>query len=186
MRRLRVFNSVSLDGYFTDSKGDISWAHRRDPEFDEFVSSNAQGGGVLVFGRVTYDMMVSYWPTEEAMKNMPEVARGMNDAQKIVFSRSMQKASWKNTRVINGDIAAEMRRLKGESGPDMVILGSGSIVAQLSDARLIDSYQLVMNPIALGAGRTMFERMEQPLNFKLCDTRTFQNGNVVLEYDLAG
>src|SRR5882762_1668430 len=88
MRKLGVFESVSLDGYFADAKGDISWAHAGDdPEWNSYVSDNAKGGGGLMFGRVTYDMMVKYWPTPAAAKNDPEVAKGMNDLPKYVFSK---------------------------------------------------------------------------------------------------
>ena len=90
MRKLSVFNSVSLDGYFTDAKGDMSWAHKSDPEFDAFTSENAKGGGTLLFGRKTYEMMVSFWPTPAAMEQMPDVAKGMNSLEKIVFSRTLQ------------------------------------------------------------------------------------------------
>ncbi|HVO31544.1 MAG TPA: dihydrofolate reductase family protein [bacterium] len=186
MRTLSVFNQVSLDGYFVDKNGEMRFAHKEDPEWLAFASENASGGGVLVFGRVTYDMMASYWPTPEARKNAPIVAERMNSLPKIVFSRTLEKASWNNTTLINGDIAARMRALKAEPGPDMVILGSGTIVAQLTDARLIDSYQVVVNPIVLGAGRTMFDGLKEPLNLALTKTRTFGNGNVVLWYEPRG
>jgi dihydrofolate reductase len=182
MRKLIVFNSISLDGYFTDKNSDMSWAHKHDSEWNEFSSANASGGGVLVFGRVTYDMMVSYWPTPAALEANPAVAEGMNNLPKIVFSRTLDKASWKNTRVVKGDIAAEVRKLKQESGPDMVIMGSGTIVSQLTGARLIDEYQLVLNPIALGAGRTLFDGIKEKVTLGLEKTRAFRNGNVVLWY----
>ena len=91
MRKLDVFNSITLDGYFTDSNGDMSWAHEGgdDPEFAAFTAGNAQGGGTLIFGRVTYELMKSFWPTEQAKRAMPEVAAGMNRMEKIVFSRTL-------------------------------------------------------------------------------------------------
>jgi dihydrofolate reductase len=186
MRKLSVFDTTTLDGYFTDKNNDMSWAHRaNDAEWNEFTAGNASGNGVLVFGRVTYDMMVSYWPTDAARKAMPQVAASMNKSQKIVFSRKLEKAEWNNTRLIKGDIIAETRKLKQESGPDMVILGSGSIVAQFAQAGLIDRYQLVIVPIALGAGRSLFEGVSRRLDFTLQDTRRFRNGNVVLSYAAA-
>src|SRR5205823_12419500 len=118
MRRLVVFNSVTLDGYFAGRNGDLSWAHKDDPEWNAFVAGNARGGGPLLFGRVTYDMMVSFWPTPAAAKSFPEVAKGMNSAQKIVFSRTLDKVSWNNTKLVKGDLAAEVRKLKkGSGGP---------------------------------------------------------------------
>jgi dihydrofolate reductase len=183
MRKLIVFNSVSLDGYFTDDHGDMSWAHQRDAEWGAFVSENASGGGELVFGRVTYDLMAAYWPTATALKGNPVVAQQMNNLPKIVFSRTLAKASWRNTKLIKGDIASAMTGLKQEPGPDMVIMGSGSIVSQLTDARLIDEYQVVLCPIALGSGRTMFQGVKGRLNLTLKKTRAFGNGNVVLWYE---
>jgi dihydrofolate reductase len=137
----------------------------------------------LVFGRITYEMMASFWPTPQAMQMMPAVAEGMNKSPKIVFSRTLDEASWKNTRLIKGDISAQMRALKEETGAGMAILGSGSIVSQLAQAGLIDEYQFVTNPIVLGGGRTMFEGVKEKLHLKLINARTFQNGNVLLRYE---
>ena len=159
MRKLVVFNNVTLDGYFAGPDGDFSWAHSGsdDAEFNAFVADNASGGGQLLLGRVTYDLMVSYWPTPAALKNDPIVAEGMNSMPKVVFSRTMTNASWSNTKLVKGDVAAEVRRLKKAPGPGMAILGSGSIVSQLAPEGLIDEYQIVMNPVVLGKGKTMFD-----------------------------
>jgi dihydrofolate reductase len=106
MPRLIVFNSVTLDGYFTDKDGDMSWAHRQsDPEWDEFVEGNASGGGVLVFGRVTYEMMKSFWPTPAALQHFPVVAERMNSLPKVVFSRTLGQADWNNTKLVKDDLA---------------------------------------------------------------------------------
>jgi dihydrofolate reductase len=184
MQKLIVFNHVSLDGYFVDANGDMSWAHAHndDAEWNAFVAENASGGGTLVFGRITYDLMASFWPTQFALETMPEVAEGMNSLPKIVFSRSMNKTSWSNTKLVKGDIANEIRALKKESGKGIAILGSGSIVSQLANEGLIDEYQVVVNPIVLGRGRTMFAGIEKMLNLKLTKTQAFRNGNVLLCY----
>ena len=102
---------------------------------------------------------------------------------KVVFSRTLEKASWKNTTLVKGDIAAEVRKLKNESGPDMAILGSGSIVSQLAQAGLIDEFQIVVSPIVLGNGKTLFEGVKEKIALKLIKTRPFENGNVVLYYE---
>jgi dihydrofolate reductase len=183
MRRLIAFEAVSLDGFFTDAKGDMSWAHKQDPEWNAFAASNASGDGALLFGRVTYEMMASFWPTPAAMETMPAVAEGMNNMPKVVFSRTLEKASWKNTKLVKGDIVAEVRKMKKESGPGMAILGSGTIVSQLAQAGLIDEFQIVVNPIVLGKGRTLFEGVKEKLALKLIKTRAFGNGNVVLYYE---
>ena len=183
MRRLIVFNSVTVDGYFTGAGGDMSWAHNEDPEWNAFVEENASGGGVLVFGRVTYEMMASFWPTPFALQSYPLVAKQMNDAEKVVFSRTLDSVSWSNTTLVKGDLTTEVRKLKEAAGDDLVILGSGSIVAQLTDASLIDEYQIVVDPVVLGAGRTMFEGIKNKLKLKRVKTRTFNNGNVLLCYE---
>lgn len=185
MRPLSVFNNVSLDGYFVDARGDMSWAYSvsPDPEFDAFVSNNAQGGAILLFGRITYEMMAGFWPTEQAMKTMPAVAEGMNRAEKIVFSRTMKNATWNNTKLVKGDIVQEVRTLKQHAGSDMVILGSGSIVSQLTQAGLVDSYQVVVVPVVLGSGRTMFDGVKEKIRLRLLNSQTFRNGKVVLTYE---
>jgi dihydrofolate reductase len=185
MRKLVVFNSVTLDGYFSGENGDISWAHANnpDPEWNAFVEENAKGGGVLLFGRVTYEMMASYWPTPAASQNDPVVAERMNSLPKVVFSRTLSTPSWRNTKVVKGDIAAEVRKMKTEPGPDMAMFGSGSIVSQLTAQGLIDEYQVVVIPVVLGKGRTMFEGIEKELMLKRTKTRTFGNGNVFLCYE---
>lgn len=185
MRTIKVFNTVSLDGYFTDARGDMSWAHKFDPEWTEFTASNASGEGMLLFGRVTYDMMKSYWPTPAAQKNNAAVADAMNKLPKVVFSRTLEKADWENTRLITGDLVSEVRKLKEEADRDMVIMGSGTIIAQLTAARLIDEYQIVVNAVILGSGRTMFENVPEKVGLALTKTRSFVNGNVVSTYRLA-
>ena len=183
MRKLIVFNSISLDGYFVDLKGDMSWAHNGSAEFDAFVEENAKGGGVLLFGRKTYDLMVSFWPTPMASQNYPVVAERMNNLQKVVFSRTMAKANWNNTKLVKGDIALEVQKMKQESGVDMVIMGSGSIVSQLAQEGLIDEYQVVLIPFVLGTGRTMFDGVKDRFRLRLTKNRTFSNGNVFLCYE---
>lgn len=184
MRKLIVFNHATLDGYIADAKGEMNWAHRanRDAEWNEFVAGNASGDGQLLFGRVTYQLMASYWPTPMAMKNDPVVATAMNNMPKVVFSRTLNEASWANTKLVKGDLVEEVRKMKNEDGPGMAIMGSASIVSQLAQAGLIDEYQIALNPIVLGRGKTMFETVKQQLNLKLTRTRPFANGTVMLWY----
>ena len=185
MRKLLVFNSITTDGYFTDKNGDMSWAHKQDPEWTDFVAENSKSGGELLFGRVTFQLMESFWPTPMAAQQFPEVADQMNKLRKVVFSRTLDSVSWENTRLLKGDLVDEVRKLKQEPGPDMVIMGSGSIISQLAPEKVIDEYQVVVNPIVLGAGRTMFDGMKERLNLRLIKTRAFGNGNVLLCYEPA-
>ncbi len=182
MPKLSMFNSVSLDGYFTDLKNDMSWAHQRDPEWDEFVGVNASGKGRLLFGRVTYQMMEGFWTSPMGIQMMPEVAKGMAASQKVVFSKTLDKVGWDNTVLLKGDLATEVKTLKADSGPNMVILGSGSIVAQLAQENLIDEYQVIISPVAIGGGRTLFEGLKKHLRMNLVKSRIFKNGSVFLVY----
>jgi dihydrofolate reductase len=188
MRRLIVFNNVTIDGYFTGPGGDFSWAHAgpEDPEFKAFVAGSASGEAQLLFGRVTYEMMAGYWSTPLALERDPVVAAGMNRMPKIVFSRTLGEATWNNTTLLKEDLAGEVARLKQEPGGGMVILGSGSIVAQLAQAGLIDEYQLVVNPVVLGCGRTLFEGLAKPLVLRLKTTRAFPCGKLYLCYEPRG
>jgi dihydrofolate reductase len=181
MRRLAVFNLVALDGYFAGQDGDISW-HSVDAEFQEYAEKNSNSGNMLLFGRVTYELMASYWPSPDALKNDPIVAQGMNSSPKIVFSRTLNEADWVNTRLVKDNMLGEVKRLKQQSEQDLTILGSGSIVAQLAQAGLIDEYQLLLNPVVLGKGKTMFEGIRDRITLKLTKSRTFGNGNVLLYY----
>lgn len=182
MGRLIAFTNVTLDGYFSGPNGDLSWAKRNsDPDYDAFVADNAQSGGTLLLGRITYDMMASYWPTPQAAQNDPALAESMNRLPKVVFSRTLGRPSWSNTTRLKGDLPTEVRKLK-QSGTDLAILGSGSIIAQLMKEGLIDEYQLVVNPVVLGEGKALFEGVGGPLTLSLTNSRRFGNGNVFLSY----
>jgi dihydrofolate reductase len=182
MRRLTVFNLVTLDGYFAGKGGDISW-HNVDKEFQELANAASNSGNTLLFGRVTYELMAGFWPTPEAIRTDPIVAAGMNKAEKIVFSRTLDKVEWNNTRLVKSDMIAEVRNLKQGSGKDLTVLGSGSIVSQLAQEGLIDEYQILLNPVVIGKGKTMFEGVRDRFSLRLTKTRVFGNGTILLQYE---
>jgi dihydrofolate reductase len=186
MRKLSVFNQVSVDGFFRTTDGDIGWLKERqgdDPEFRAFIGGNASGASVLLFGRKTYEMMAAFWPTPMAAEQMPQVAKGMNAAPKVVFSKTLKTATWSNTTVRGGDLVAEVRKLKEAPGDPLVILGSGTIVAQLARAGLVDEFQILVFPVVLGGGVTMFAGVDNPIDLKLRSTRAFKNGTVFMVYE---
>src|SRR4051812_23118048 len=129
MSRLSVFENISLDGYYADSDSRMDWAHvgADDAEFQAFTNGNAQGGGRLLFGRVTYQMMASFWPTAAAQA-MPVVAERMNAGPKVVFSRTLKSADWQNTTLVADDMVGAVRAMKADGGPDMAVMGSGIVV----------------------------------------------------------
>lgn len=181
MAKLSVFNLITLDGYFKGPNEDISW-HNFGEDEQGLSDEKSNSGNTLVFGRKTYEMMQSYWTSKDAWKDDPLTTQGMNSSKKIVFSKTLREATWENTTLLNGDLLAEIKRLKAEDGPDMTILGSGQIVAQLAEANLIDDYSILINPLALGEGTTMFQRLTRPLRLKLVSAKTMRSGNVLLNY----
>jgi dihydrofolate reductase len=181
MAKLTVFNFTSLNGFYKGVNGDISW-HRHGAEEAEYSAQSMQSNNVLLFGRVTYDMMVSFWPTPMATESVPKEAEGINNAEKIVFSTTLDKADWKNTRVIKSNIIEEIKKLKQTLPNDMTILGSGSILVQCADAGLIDEYQIMLDPVALGDGDTVFKGMKHNIDLELISVKTFKSGTVLLSY----
>lgn len=183
MRKIIASENVSLDGYFAGPNGEIDWFESsRDMEIEEYVNEGLNSVDTLLFGRVTYELMASYWPTADAMKNEPFFAEIMNKLPKIVFSRTLSKVEWHNTRLVKGNIEEEINKMKNQSGKDMVILGSGSIVSAFAQRGLIDEYSLMVYPVVLGRGRSLFQGIKDRLHLKLLKTRTFKSGNVLLHY----
>ena len=185
MRKIVVFNLVSLDGFFAGPKGEIDW-HNTDREFAKFAEEQTQEFKTLIFGHVTYTLMKSYWPTRQAIGDDPIVAKVINTAPKIVFSKKLTKAQetsvWKNVTLYKEINSKEIKKLKAQPGGDMTILGSGTIVEQFTNLGLVDEYRLFLNPVVLGKGKPMFKH---PLKLKLLKTRIFQSGNVLLYYQPA-
>lgn len=177
---LSMFNFVTLNGFFCGIDGDISW-HQHGADEGEVAEEGLKSQGTLLFGRKTYELMASFWPTPMGQENNPVVAEGMNKAPKVVFSRTLKNPTWNNTRVVSENITAEVRKLK-QAGTDMTILGSGSIVTQLAEENLIDVYQLMINPVILGAGRSLFEGIKKPPQLKLIENKTFKSGIILLTY----
>lgn len=186
MRRLIAFEMLTLDGCYAGTDGDLGWAHRRerDAEWDAYVQGNADSGGELVFGRVTYQMMASWWPTPEAAQQEPLLAERMNARPKFVCSRTLHEATWNNTTLLQGDAIPQLQALKRKPGTNLVILGSGGLVAALAQAGLVDEYQLVIIPVVLGRrGRSLFGGLERGMDLRLARSRSFDNGNVLLCYE---
>jgi dihydrofolate reductase len=182
MRKLTVFNFLTLNGFYKGPDEDISW-HVHGSEEAEFAAEGAQSESVLLFGRKTYEMMAGYWPTPEAHKNAPAVADGMNKSEKIVFSKTLKKVGWNNSKLMKGDLAEEVKKMKQSPGNDITILGSGSIVGQLAEEGLIDVYQFMVDPVVLGDGTPIFQGIKRKLNLKLVNSKAFKSGVVLQVYE---
>jgi dihydrofolate reductase len=182
MRKVKMFNLMTIDGFFEGPDHDISW-HNVDPEFNDYaIKEMFPSSDVLLFGRVTYELMAGFWPTPEAKRDDPIVAEKMNASPKIVFSRTLKEAPWNNTRLVKDNMEDEVRRLKEQPGKGLAILGSGSIVSQLAQRGLIDEYQIMVNPLVLGRGTPLFKGINGRLDLDLISARAFGNGNVMLRY----
>jgi dihydrofolate reductase len=181
MRKVIFFMLTTLDGFFEGPNGEIDW-HNVDEEFNEFAIEQLNSVDVLLFGRVTYELMASYWPTPLAIEDDPIVADKMNHLPKLVFSRTLKKVEWQNTRLIKENIGEEILKRKGQPGKDMILFGSSDLAVTLADLDLIDEYRIMVNPLILGGGKSLLKGAQQRLKLKLLKTRTFQNGNVLLYY----
>lgn len=185
MRKIIVFNLVSLDGYFAGTDGNIDW-HHVDDEFDKFAIEQTASFGGLIFGKTTYKIFEEFWP--KALKNPNtsdddrKVAQIIDDIWKIVFSKSLKKVSWKNSKLYHEIDPKEIQKWKQYDGKDMAIFGSGTIVKQFADLGLIDEYRLLVNPVVLGNGKSFFKGVKKKLELQLTEARRFKNGNVLLTY----
>ena len=181
MRKVYLFDFITLDGFFEGPNSDISW-HIADDEFHEFAIDQLNHTDLLLFGRVTYEMMVSYWTTEIVIKSDPLVANKMNSLPKIVFSRTLGKVDWSNTQLIKENVVGEVAKLKRQSGKDIAILGSSNLSVTFVQHGLIDEYRIMVNPIVLGSGISLFKGINEKLELKLLKTKIFKSGNVLLSY----
>lgn len=181
MIKLSAFNFITLNGFLNGPEGDISW-HRHGEEENQYAVEAMQSDSILLFGRKTYDLMAGYWPSPMALENDPIVAREMNNAKKLVITTTLKTTSWTNTQIINSDVVNSIKKLKESSKNDITILGSGSIVSLLSEHGLIDEYQIMIDPVAIGSGTPIFQGIKQILNLKLINTKSFNSGVVLLSY----
>jgi dihydrofolate reductase len=182
LRKLTAYNFLTLNGFFKGPNEDISW-HRHGQEEAQFSEEAlSQNDNILLFGRKTYEMMASFWPTPEAKELFPKVAEGMNRAEKIVFSTSPFAPQWENTQAISGDIVEKIREMKESPGKDMTTLGSGSIISLFADHGLIDEYQFMIDPVGLPDGTPLFKDTKQKLDLRLTGSRVFNSGVVMLTY----
>jgi dihydrofolate reductase len=181
MRKVLASMMISLDGYYAGPNGEIDW-HVVDGEFNEYSTELLNSVDTLLFGRVTYQLMADYWPTPAAIKDDPIIAAQMNKKSKMVFSKTLEKVEWQNTRLIKGNATQEILKMKQQPGKDMVIFGSGDLVTTLTEAGLIDDYRIFINPVVLGRGKTLFKNLTNRLSLKLLKTKIFRSGLVLLSY----
>ena len=181
MRKLIFAINITLDGCVDHTK------QIGDDETHEYFTDLMGNVDLLVFGRKTYQLMVPFWPevaeTQSMSKASNEFARTFVSLDKIVFSRTLESAEDKNTRIVRTDPGDEILKLKQEQGKSMLI-GGVSIPSQLIELGLVDEYRFVVNPIVAGEGRRLLEGVSLPemLQVKLVDSKIFKSGSVALRY----
>ena len=181
MRNVFLFMMITLDGFFEGPNQEIDW-HNVDEEFNEFAIHQLNDVDTLLFGRVTYQLMASYWPTQFAKENDPIVADKMNTVPKMVFSKTLDKAEWNNSRLVKEHVAEEISKLKQQQGRDLAIFGSSTLAVSLLQMGFIDELRVMVNPVVLGSGKSLFNGTHDKLNLKLLKMKTFRSGNVLLYY----
>jgi dihydrofolate reductase len=186
MRKIVVFMSVSIDGFFEGPDHDIDW-HLVDDELHRHFNSQLRAMGAFLDGRVTYELMAGFWPTADADADSPEPVREFagiwRDMPKIVFSRTLERADW-NTTIRRDVVVEEIRALKAEPGGDLA-LGGADLAATFRRLDLIDEYRLYVHPILLGRGTPLFRASDGRSSLRLVESRAFGNGVVLLRYDRA-
>lgn len=185
MRKIIVSNMMTLDGFIAGSNGEIDWFVTGE-DFFEDAPVVFERVGTMLFGRVTYEGMMSFWTGSDASAADPVITEWMNTTPKVVFSRTLDKVEWgrwDNARLAQGEIGAAVAKLKQEPGKDMIIYGSSTIVSQLAQLGLIDEYWLFINPVILGSGKPEFSGISQRVKLKLTGTKVFKGGVIRLMYE---
>jgi dihydrofolate reductase len=199
-RRIVIFEWMTADGYFAGSDGNLDWVVPDDAQSRAAATEIGHFDTVL-FGRRTYEQFAGFWPRvlEQADSgSVPDphhpdrrsrdhytVATAMDAMTKLVFSTTLKDAAWRNSRIMRSFDAGEIASLKEQPGKDMIVFGSGSIVSQLTEHRLIDEYQFLTCPVFLGNGRPLFRDVSRPVRLDLVDTARYASGDVMIRYKRA-
>jgi dihydrofolate reductase len=195
MRRIVMFNRVSADGYFATPDGKLDWTVP-DQDIDKAAMTGGAEYDTILFGHRTYQMFESFWPhvlddpstapdPHAPGRRTPELramAEMLNRSKKLVFSRTRQEVTWNNSHIVRELDPRQIEEMKRQSGKDMIIFGSGTIVSQLTERRLIDEYQLIVGPVILGSGRPLFTGVSKHIKLELLEARPYASGNLVLRY----
>ncbi len=185
MRNIISFMHISLDGFVAGPNGEMDWIKVNEEIFD-FVAQRISESDTAMYGRVTYQMMESYWPTAaekpNASKHDTEHSKWYKEVHKIVLSKTMESQDSNKTTIINNNIADRINEIKQQEGKDILLFGSPSATHSLIQQNLIDGYWLFVNPIVLGKGIPLFVNIKEKINLKLLSTKQFFNGVTELNY----
>jgi len=167
-----------MDGFFAGPNGEIDW-HQADDEYIAYAKAFLNNVDMLLFGRVTYQLMAAYWPT-----STQDIAHEMNMLPKLVVSKTLNGADWNNTTVVKENVVDVIASLKQQPGKPLAVLGSASLASYLRNAGLVDEYHLTVVPVLLGHGKSLFTELRYSVNMKLLKSSVHRSGNVQLHYQL--
>lgn len=171
MGQLIMWNLVTQDGYFSGPNGELDFMEFAwGPELESFINAQAETFGTIVFGRKTYEGMAEYWSPKTDF-----IGRIMNETPKVVFSRSLRAADWKNARIAGGELRGEAERIKRESTKDAFVLGSGALCTALAQEDLIDEYRFGVVSMMLGEGVPLFGTRRQKGSLRLIESRALSD-----------
>ena len=183
MRRLIMWNLVTLDGFFEGPKSwDLDWhEYVWGEELEQLSLEQLHAADMILFGRVTYEGMAAYWSSAEGQAE-GQIAELMNTIPKVVFSRTLGKAEWNNTRLVKEPAETEVVNLKKQEGKDILIFGSANLCSTLLQRGLIDECRLGVVPVVLGAGTPLFKPSPDRTKMKLLEARSLKSGCVILRH----
>lgn len=188
MRKIILFMHTSLDGFTAGPNGEMDWISVDDEIFNDVLDLQNTADTAL-FGGVLYREMAGYWPgvavNPSSTKSELEHASWLNHSPKLVFSRTLQKTDWNNSKIVRENIPAELQKLKAESGKNILLFGGAEIARALMELGLVDEYRLNVNPVVLGGGKPLFRNAGEMAHLKLLEARRFNSGVVGLHYQSA-
>ena len=176
MRKVIVSIFVSLDGSFEGPNKELDW-HVWDDEMEKYMGDLLNTVDAILLGRVAYQLLANYWPS-----STENLAPKLNKLPKIVFSKTLEKVEWNNSRLIKENIKEEVLRIKRQPGKDLVLFGGADIASAFLQLGLIDEYRIIVNPVVLSNGKPFFKDIKDTFNLKLLKAKTFSCGNVILYY----
>jgi dihydrofolate reductase len=182
MRKLIMWNIITLDGYFEGNKNwdlpfhEVVWG----TELEKLSLEQLHSADYLAFGRVTYEGMAAHWTKAEG--ELVEISELMNKIPKLVFSKTLKSVDWNNSTLIKENASAEIKKLKAQGGKDMYVFGSANLSQTFINDNLFDEYRIGIAPVILGRGRPLFKQGISSKNLTLVSTQQLSNGGVVLKY----
>ncbi|UYO06484.1 dihydrofolate reductase family protein [Paenibacillus sp. PSB04] len=187
MRKLVLFLHSSLDGFVEGPNGemDIGWVSY-DADLEKLAKEILSTADTVIWGRGTYQMMHGYWPSvpsdPSASQHELDHAEWIEKTNKVVFSTTLEKVEWNNSRLVKNNVKEEIMNLKQQPGRDMVILGSPRFAHYLMELDLIDEYKITVSPVLIGSGLPLFQGIKEKINLKLIENKTFDSGAIGLVY----